>query len=104
MFVETKREGEAPVKEPKFMTLESLVAWLETKNPAKTYCYTESGHCLIAQYMQAHGYSQASCGPWAYCLGPGMPRERMPNGFNEIAIDDGRTFGEALERAKAWIR
>jgi hypothetical protein len=35
---------------PEPFTLDSLIGWLETKNPAETYCWMKTGDCLFALY------------------------------------------------------
>lgn len=36
-------------------SIDGLIAWLETKNPAEQYDYTNGGRCLVAQYFAATG-------------------------------------------------
>lgn len=33
-------------------SLDSLIAWLETKDPAEHYDYSDTAYCLIAQWLQ----------------------------------------------------
>lgn len=58
MFLEDKSKFPlvAPAKADPF-TLDSLISWLETKDPAETYNHKcTNGSCLIGQYSAAHGF------------------------------------------------
>jgi hypothetical protein len=95
-------------------SLESLIAWLETKDPQATYRYTDTGQdrvgCVLCQYYRAHGVPV-----WAMERNHRRPRpdsrERipLPEHFNEVAMgglhrtfsNHYRTFGDALAEARA---
>lgn len=88
--------------------LNTLIAWLETKNPTETYYYSSPSNCLLAQYYRAMGFQCVSVRPRSlfYSIGEYGFKERLPAGFDDIAIGNCRktdcTFGAALERAKAY--
>jgi hypothetical protein len=103
MFVETKKEGEAPVKQEP--SLRGFIAWLETKNAAQRYDYYNcNGGCLVGQYVNSIGmrwspYDQGGTG-----FGPGRDwwytaPEAEP--LCDISAGWPHTFGAALERALA---
>ena len=101
MFVETKREGEAPIKQGP--SLRGLIAWLETKDPQKEYDYYDcGGACLIGQYVNAIGlrwgvFRNADLygAGWDWWLN--NPKSAP---LREISVDYPRTFGGALKRAQ----
>lgn len=35
--------------------LQGLIAWLETQDPSKTYCFYNGYSCAVAHYMRASG-------------------------------------------------
>lgn len=89
---------EVEVKADPF-SLPSLIAWLETMPADKDYCPGMLNHCLLAQWAQAMGEEDISQRSWD--LGNLRP-------FSVIAAIDGpahhlRTFGAALERARATL-
>jgi hypothetical protein len=89
MYLETKRDGEAQSSDP--FSLESLIAWLKTQEPEKTYSYF-SGQCLICQHLAAHGVET----PTAVYGSFADPFVRF-----EVAAMAPHTFGAALQRALA---
>lgn len=73
--------------------LESLIAWLETQNPATTYNYHNlRGDCLLCQYLTASGVDYIKYGELL-----------TANQRNRIAAARPWTFGNALERARAEL-
>ena len=111
MFLDEKRRGEAATTADLF-TLGSLITWLETKDPTQTYCYRESGHCLISQYFREKGWQRFHCGPrrghWYDVKIGDRGHMELPKHFDMIASGHetmvrGRetTFGAALERARS---
>ncbi len=79
--------------------LENLETWLKKQNPRKTYCYGNSGTCLLHQFYAAMG----------------MPIEKMfgdtwqdvSNGVHNldpdlqmISVSTPHNFGGALERTQ----
>ena len=78
-------------------TLEAMIAWLKTKDQEETYCYTSTGHCLIAQYLRHHIIQFSGVGAHGYYYGNNYDRHKTP--FHEIAALTPYTFGAALQRA-----
>lgn len=87
-------------------TLESLVAWLETMQATEIYCYESNGGCLVARYLADHGHQQLNVGSASIFFSPpngGHKFMNMPNGWNAIAVQEPRTFGSALLRARSYL-
>lgn len=83
------------------LSLESLIAWLETMPADKTYCYNDSGNCLFHQYLTAMGEQNISvAGTHWY---DGREIFHLPENFILIPVRAPHTFGAALERAKAAL-
>ena len=91
-------------------SLDSLISWLEKKNPEEIYDYTDIHHCLIGQYYTDMGLKDVSVSSTTFRTDR-LLREPLPAGFNEISLGKrttfintklpyNRTFGAALERAK----
>ena len=86
------------------LSLEALIEWLEKQPQDKTYCYTEDGRCLAAQYNQHIGRQYTSAGEIASEEHP--PSDASFDSILEsIAIGTGDgfidwTFGAALSRAR----
>ena len=108
-----KRWDKPEVKADPF-SLDSLIAWLEKQPGDETYCYIESGECLLTQYFTASGYNNVymfTTGFWhgqdqipghagrdeAIEMGRYTP---LPAGFDRIAHARPHTFGAALVRAR----
>lgn len=100
-----------PANDP--MDVRSLVAWLETKDPAEPYDWNNGRHCLMAQYMRAHGFRLIAMGAMSFSYWkPGffarlfmrVGGKRLPPGFNRIAQEHPRNFGAALDRARELQR
>lgn len=77
-------------------TLEHLIAWLETQDPAKEYDYEEAQACALAQYARASGVTQR-CWWWEvrHCGSDGDDNLWE----SELAKPLPRTFGGMLSRA-----
>lgn len=73
---------------PKWDNHENFVRWLGEQPPTKSYCYTDIGHCALAQYFDAIGQSR-----W---IGPDFERSL---GVHDILIEGPHTFGAAYRRA-----
>lgn len=80
------------------LTIESLIAWLEKRDPKATYRYEDcEGGCLYGQYMAAMGF------PWLEACGKsnntaiGAFESQV---YYDVASEKPRTFGAALERAR----
>lgn len=88
------------------LTLPALIAWLELQPADETYCYVDTGECLIAQYLNAQGIRISSVSPDHYCDADRVPHP-MPLHFDSIAngkdAGDLNTFGRALARARAAL-
>lgn len=88
-------------------SLDSLIAWLETKNPTESYNFQDcNGKCLIGQYMASIGvdwgyYPLGSASPYAQMLEK-LSRASGHRFQNAVAWNLPRTFGAALARAKAF--
>lgn len=89
---------------PDPFTLESLIAWLEKQPGDKAYCYTDTGFCLISQYVLAEcGIKEPNVGPETILdVRDNLIEIRVPAGWDDIAGDYPRTFGAALTRARAY--
>lgn len=80
------------------VTLDELIAWLETKNPAEQYNIGSPSRCLWGQFSAAHGLPIA------------VSADEMPGGGTfdswgwRVAMDGRSTFGSALKRARSWRR
>lgn len=82
------------------LSLESLIAWLEQQPADKTYCFLDTGRCLIATYFQAKNIAKSVGGVTFLPLGSKV-RRKIPDCFNEVAEFTPFTYGAALERARA---
>ena len=88
------------------LTMDSLIAWLETKNPAKTYDFDDlAGGCLYGLYMKYHGIKWADSGGCG--MGNSYPKVTLERCefcnlvYDQVARKQPWTFGAALERARA---
>lgn len=82
-------------------SLESLIAWLEKQPAEESSCYLHSGTCLLSQYFTAQGFKQVNVGGFCVHEGPNWKVVgKYSMAFVRIA-QTGRTFGHALERARA---
>jgi hypothetical protein len=84
-------------------TLDGLIGWLEKQPSHLIYCYTSVGSCLLAQFFRAQGYTQINLNPYWFWHGPDSTKQEYPAAFNEIALGEPRTYGSALERARAAL-
>jgi hypothetical protein len=89
-------------------SLESLIAWLETKPANGVYNYPDNQGCLMVQYFTAMGYSVAGCGGdyMRFDLDQ-FAHIPLPENFDPISYGDGEetwTYGAALKRAKVYTR
>lgn len=84
-------------------SLQSLIAWLEKQPADIPYCFTDVGHCLLAQYLNASGLPTHNVNPNGFYLEPKKNFVPLPWVFNRIANGHGdgpSTFGGALYRAR----
>lgn len=95
------------------LSLEGLIAWLERKPADQEYDFLDNANCLNAQYFKARGFPLFSCGTISFAywrkkhflwLFPykTMTEVAFPMAFNVVAVKEPRTFGAALERARAY--
>jgi hypothetical protein len=84
------------------LTLEALIAWLATRDPAEPYRYGDCRFCLLARFLRAQGFADAqvarrSVYPHGYRVtAPSFP---LPPAVDAIARLGG-TFGGALALAR----
>lgn len=78
------------------LTLDALIAWLETKPATRRYCYSDRGHCLAAQY-------NASIGRKYRVTSLFRPVDNFDFKLEYIAVQVPSTFGAALARARAML-
>lgn len=101
MLYDPKWEKPAEQKVADPMSLASLIAWLERQPARKTYNYICNGHCLLAQYFTAMGYQNIVMLSRQFIHGRDTLVDLPPH-FNSIAINEPRTFGGALRRARKF--
>lgn len=98
------RDGSLPQK-PDVFSLQSLAAWLRTKDPEEEYDYMNcDGGCLIGQYLIAvTGKSWREQGIWYGQIVENHPAyEWVASG--ESYRSEGHTFGAALARCEAALQ
>ncbi len=107
MLYDPKWEVERKTK-PDTWALPTFISWLEKQPSEAGYCFTKSGHCLIAQYLKARGWPSPLVDPIAVDDDETGEHMRLPPGWNSIAYgkcsgekNPGQTFGGALTRARA---
>jgi hypothetical protein len=96
-------------------SLASLIAWLDKQPLQDSYEYECHGQCLLARYFSAAGFKNVHMFSDYFSHGEKLPGsmgkdEAVASGravlisktFNWIAIGHNRTFGGALERARAF--
>lgn len=94
-------------------SLDSLIQWLEDQEGATPYAYESSHGCMLAQYFKAMGLRNVMVTASAVYYREGIMgwfRLRqvrlLPAHFDAIAATypswDGRTFGNALTRAREY--
>lgn len=100
-----KIEGET---KPGVFSLEGLIAWLRTQEPAKEYDYLAcDGTCLLDAYLIAHGATTDDDGGADY-KNFYQPLANISVGDDSIegavACATPYTYGAALQRAEALLR
>lgn len=82
------------------LTLQSLIAWLETKPPDEIYCYVDQGRSLAAQYNIEIGRKYA-----VYSLfdPPETDETKFDYALEWISCDGRQTFGATLSRARRQL-
>jgi hypothetical protein len=92
-----------PDWDKKAKTLGALIDWLETKDPAKPYCYGNPFNCLAAQYNRSIGRRYDVPGgiednfnkKWSF-----DKKLEWIAANTARTVDTQRTFGGALKLAK----
>jgi hypothetical protein len=87
------------------MSLDNLIAWLETKNPVESYHFTDSSQCMLAQWVR-HLDPEAkemkvAYNSYVYQV-HGQIVDFKHTAFVRVASNQTNTFGEALERAQCY--
>jgi hypothetical protein len=77
-----------------------LIAWLETRDPGKTYNFHDCGRCLIAQWMGDH--DRMGWPPEIMAIYAGRDPGVIARGRGSLFPFDW-TFGQALARARAAV-
>jgi hypothetical protein len=99
------------------LAMESLVAWLEQRNPWERYDYGDTRRCPLACYFTAMGYGEVVLDHFevTYAIDGKVCSTRLPNNFDDVARGNGIaryfsffghgdwTYGKMLERAKACL-
>lgn len=105
-------------------SMESLIAWLETKPADQVYNYGLPNKCLLGQYFTAVGgggkvyagvtHVTINKKLFGFIPTPIWSNYTLPAGFNDVAIGrsgfgggstrDDWTFGAALERARMYTQ
>lgn len=98
-----KRWDKPEVKADPF-SLKSLMEWLEKQPADDEYCFLDTGGCLFFQYLDHNGVVVASVGGNYYRAEQHGEMITLPHGWPKIAAEEPRTFGAALERARAVFR
>ena len=86
-------------------SLSSLIAWLEQKPADETYCYEDTGGCLLHKYFTPCGFTNVLVGGMSLVHGSQWQHyKRISAAMQDIPLEHPRTFGAALERARAAVR
>lgn len=84
---------------PDMFSLESLIAWLETKNTNEMYDFYCSGECLLGQWVRAidpNASEPYGRGSFTYLV-----HDQVVDLDRYNAVTEPWTFGAALNRASA---
>jgi hypothetical protein len=105
MLYDPKWEKQTETKADPF-ALGTLIAWLEKQPASETYCYENTGGCLMHKYFTDCGLKDVSVG--GTCFSHSMNFRKidvdMSYEFSDVAASRPHTFGAALERARAAAR
>jgi len=77
-------------------------AWLEKQPAHEAYCYSSNEDCPTARYFTALGYSEVEVVPGLVSYVGG--ETKLPYWFDVIACNGPRTYGAALDRARALAK
>jgi hypothetical protein len=78
------------------LSLANLIAWLEKQPPDRRYRYTKPRSCLVAQWLKATGAQE-------YVLHSHEVSTLFGGLGDFIVMEEARTFGAALQRARASV-
>lgn len=92
------------------LSIDGMIAWLETRPANEEYCYVKSDGCLYAQYGEYLGYGKGEIGYRGYLMAvTGLSNPTAcdepygrENPYLSVARGGARNFGAALERAREW--
>lgn len=92
-----------PTTDP--MSMDGLIAWLETKPPDEFYQYTDSSKCLLGQWVKhldctARNMAEPMNSFVYQVHGQVVNFKHTP--FNYVASNQGSTFGGALRVARGY--
>ena len=79
-------------------SLESMAAWLETKDPNEKYDWVDGCKCACAQYAKARGVFAE----WRGNAWPRQPEISIWHELNMLA-QHCETFGKLLERVRGGV-
>lgn len=88
------------------LSIDSLIAWLETQDPATEYTYRRIDDCLICRMVKSLGYPKARVGStmvWLRTSGMDDADIPLPRQMDDIAGQYPHTYGAALTRARAVV-
>lgn len=95
MLYDPKWEKKTETKKPDLYSLADFIAWLETHDPAEEYDYMNcKGACLMGQWLAQCGFA------WDHDL---WAADRLWP-IRKHSTGKGKTFGDALRRARAAVR
>lgn len=93
--------NERDYDKPAVVSLDGLIAWLRTQDPATKYAFTDILDCLLCRYGRANGVDVHSADDNSIFMRDRNRHEVFPAGA-DIAADFPWTYGAALERALAY--
>lgn len=88
---------------PDVFSLEGLIAWLETQDPATEYCYHKNGDCLLHRYFRNNGIAM----PVGHGVGgtfihtADFRRIDLSEELAAVPRCEPHTYAAALDRARA---
>lgn len=89
-------------KKPDAFSLEGLIAWLETQDPNKGYCWSLPGSCLYHHFGVAMGFdAEHAYNKTIKRFSENLGTPPLTEPFTGLAITTPHTYGAALERALA---
>ena len=103
MYLEEKAKGEAINAHNALLSVEDLVAWLETKELEGKYDFMSNSECLLCQYLTARLGMSVSIGGTYWRFAGGKECTDLTKEMRDIAVTAPWTFGAALTRARAYL-